>query len=73
MFQTYLTRRNLAGRWCVSLRTVDRLRQAGKLPWVDIAGGSGARPAVRFNLKDIEAYEERMRQCVFDEKSAGER
>lgn len=64
MIQTYLTRRSLAGRWCVSLRTVDGLRAMGKLPWVDIADGHGARPVVRFVLNDVLDYEERTRKCI---------
>jgi len=64
MIQTYLTRHSLAGRWCVSLRTVDRLRQTGRLPWIDIADGVGARPVVRFRVKDVEDYEEKTRKCI---------
>ena len=58
----FITRMDLARRWQTSTRTIDRKRKDGLLPWVDIAGGSGRRPLVRFRLKDIEEYEERMIQ-----------
>jgi len=56
-----LTRGGVARRWDVSPRTIDRLRQAGKLAWVDIAGGRSSRPTVRFKLQDIEMFEAAMR------------
>jgi hypothetical protein len=61
VFET-LSKKDLAQRWKTSVRTVDRLRQAGKLAWIDIAAGRGARPIVRFTLPDIEHFEARMRQ-----------
>jgi hypothetical protein len=64
----HLSREALALRWGTSTRTVDRLRQAGKLPWIDIAGGRGARPLVRFALDDIEAYERSMRQAPGEDR-----
>ena len=39
--ETHFTRAALAKRWGVTCRTIDRLRQAGKLPWIDIAVGRG--------------------------------
>ncbi len=62
MTEPHLSRQGLAGRWGVSVRTVDRLRKDGRLPWVDLSGGAGARPIVRFRLCDVEHYEERVRQ-----------
>ncbi len=56
--ETFLTREGLANRWEVSRRTIDRKRKLGLLPWVDLSGGIGARPQVRFRLKDIERYEQ---------------
>ncbi len=53
-----LTREAVAARWSVSVRTVDRLRQNGHLPWVDLRRGRGAKPIVRFCLEDIEDYEQ---------------
>ena len=52
-----LTRRRLAERWDSSIRTVDRIRVDGRLPWVDLAGGKGARSIIRFRLRDVKAYE----------------
>lgn len=52
-----LTREVLAERWGVHTKTIDRLRKEGRLPWMDLAAGKGARPIVRFRLADIEDYE----------------
>jgi len=60
-YPTLLTREHLAARWSVSTRTVDRLRQDGCLPWVDLRGGRAAKPVVRFLLSDVEAYEQAAR------------
>jgi len=64
MTKQHLSRTDLAQRWGVSLKTVDRLRTAHKLPWIDISGGRGNRPCVRFVLRDVEAFEERQRRGV---------
>ena len=56
------TRKTLAKRWGTSERTVDRKRKLGLIPWIDIAGGQGKRPLVRFRMQDIEEYETRMMQ-----------
>lgn len=58
----FITRSGLAKRWGTSERTVDRRRKLGLIPWIDIAGGHGKRPLVRFRLQDIEEYEGRMMQ-----------
>jgi hypothetical protein len=55
---TLLTREHLAARWSVSLRTLDRLRQDGLIPWVDLRRGRGGKPLVRFLRADIEDYEQ---------------
>jgi len=57
-----LTRSALAERWQTSIRTVDRRRQIGLIPWVDLSGGKGSRPIVRFRLNDIEDFERRVLQ-----------
>ena len=62
IIEHHLTRQQLARRWSVSVRTVDRLRQKGQLPWIDLSGGSGARPVVRFRVSEIEDYESLMSQ-----------
>ena len=54
------TRQQLADRWETSKRTVDRRRQDGLLPWMDLTAGRGKRPIVRFRLDDVEAAESRM-------------
>jgi len=53
----FFTRKEVADRWGCTPRTVDRRRRAGVLPWVDLAGGRGARPMVRFKIEDIKEYE----------------
>jgi len=57
-----INRRDLARRWGVSVRTVDRIRQSGQLPWIDLRNGAGARPLVRFRIPDVEAYEAQVGQ-----------
>lgn len=54
-----ITRTELAKRWRVDAKTIDRMRQAGVLPWIDISGGRGARPIVRFAVADVTAFEGR--------------
>lgn len=54
-----LTRDQLATRWNCSLRKVDRMRTYGLLPWIDISGGEGDRPTVRFHVDMIEEFEKR--------------
>ncbi len=58
----HFSRQALAQRWNTSTRTIDRLRQAGKLQWIDVSGKRGTRPLVRFTLADVEAFEQTMRQ-----------
>jgi hypothetical protein len=62
----FLTRQELAVRWKTSVRTIDRRRELGLIPWVDLAGGKGSRPCVRFKLSDIEQYEEKMTMNIFN-------
>jgi hypothetical protein len=59
--QTLLTRQELAERWQCSSRTLDRLRDQGRLPWLNIASGN-RRPLIRFRLADIEEFEARIRR-----------
>lgn len=63
-----LTRSALAERWQTSTRTVDRRRQDCLIPWVDISGGKGARPLVRFRLTDVEDFERRLLQNTVVER-----
>jgi hypothetical protein len=56
------TKKGLANRWNCSTRKIDRLRKAGKLAWIDISGGLGGRPMVRFRMEDIIDYEKRFLQ-----------
>jgi hypothetical protein len=63
-----LTRSTLAERWQTSTRTVDRRRQDGLIPWVDISGGKGRRPIVRFRIDDVVAFEGRFLQNSINEK-----
>ena len=59
MTMELLTRNDLAKRWSVSKRTIDRLRKYGMVPWTDLSKGRGGKAIVRFRLGDIELYEER--------------
>ena len=56
------TKAQLATRWNVSQRTIDRRRNQGLIPWIDLTAGIGMRPQVRFKIEDIEEYELRVRQ-----------
>ncbi len=58
----YISRSDLAKRWRVSVRFIDRLRERGDLPWADINLGKRAKPLVRFALTDIQAYEQAIRK-----------
>lgn len=51
-----LNRKEAAQALGFSLRTLDRLRESGLLPWVDASGGRGSRPAVRFFQKDLDEF-----------------
>lgn len=57
-----LTRHELAERWKTTTRTVDRRRQDGLLPWLDLAAGTGKKPQVRFRLEDVQNFERRFLQ-----------
>lgn len=57
-----LTRHELSERWGISIGTIDRQRKLGLIQWIDLAGGKGSRPIVRFKLSEIEHYEEKMAQ-----------
>ena len=52
-----LTRSQVAEHWNCSVRKVDRLRKLGLLNWIDLTGGIGARPVVRFNPEQIAEFE----------------
>jgi hypothetical protein len=66
----HLTRRDLAARWGTSIRTIDRLRGLGKIPWIDLSGGQGKRPIVRFKLSDILKYETAVTQSQTQSQNA---
>ena len=59
-----LTRKELADRWELSIRTIDRLRENGLLPWTDLACGQGARPIVRIRERDADAIEAGNRKAI---------
>jgi hypothetical protein len=59
-----ISREELAQRWGICPRTVDRLRNNGLLPWMDLSNGQGKKPIVRFLLQDIEAYEAETRKSL---------
>ena len=61
MTKQLLTKSDLSKRWGTSPRTIDRMRTNGLLPWVDLSGGVGKKPIVRFKLEDIAAHEEKFR------------
>lgn len=63
---TLLTKRDVCKRWQVSPRTVDRLRAVGKLAWINVAGDRNSRPAVRFDLSDVEKFEQAMKHGAAD-------
>ncbi|MEW6352238.1 MAG: helix-turn-helix domain-containing protein [Thermodesulfobacteriota bacterium] len=55
----YLTREQLAQRWGIGLKTLDRLRASGRLAWINLsAEEDGQRDLVRFKPADIEAFEQ---------------
>ena len=60
-----LTRHDLAKRWTTSLRTIDRRKKLGLLRWIDLSGGIGSRPMIRFRLSDVEEYEKKMSKQPF--------
>ena len=62
----HTTRNKLAERWDTSGRTVDRIKASGQLPWIDLSGGKGKKPIVRFRLEDIEAYEQKFRMAPLE-------
>lgn len=49
------------------------MRMDGRIAWLDLTGGKGSRPIVRFKLDDILSYEERFRQCPADHAVEGGR
>lgn len=61
-----ITKSELAKRWNCSKRTVDRIRRDGKLPWMDLSHGRGAKALVRFLLQDVLAYEGKNRLAPFE-------
>jgi len=58
----YLSRRDLAVRWGISVKTVDRMRESGQIPWIYFSGRRGIRPVVRFALTDVEVFEAEARR-----------
>ncbi|MEW6352212.1 MAG: helix-turn-helix domain-containing protein [Thermodesulfobacteriota bacterium] len=59
MSNEYLTREELARRWRIGLKTVDRLRATGRLPWINLSPEKdGPRDLVRFRIEDVRAFEE---------------
>ncbi len=64
--EQHLTRADLARRWNCSTRSIDRLRQHGLIPWIDLTAGRGLRRLVRFKIEDVAAYEKSMRHISTD-------
>jgi hypothetical protein len=54
--QLFMTRQQLARRWNCGMRTIDRRRKSGLLPWVDL--GCGSKPIVRICWTDVLRIEE---------------
>jgi len=63
-----ISRKQLANRWSVTAKTIDRLRRRGILPWVDISSGKGSKPLVRFRLHDVVDYEFRNRLAAREQE-----
>lgn len=57
MNNSLLNRRQLAERWNCSERKIDRLRNNGFLPWIDLTAGHGKKPIVRLRIEDILQFE----------------
>jgi len=66
--QQLMSRRQLALRWGVNAKTIDRLRQRGLLPWMDVSGGHGKKRCVRFFISDVQSYEARNRMAPREEE-----
>ncbi|MEJ5328752.1 MAG: hypothetical protein WHT07_01190 [Desulfobaccales bacterium] len=64
-----LTRKDLAKRWRTTVRTIDRRRIEGLLPWIDLTAGKGRKPQVRFRIEDVEAYEAAFLQAIHQGRS----
>ena len=47
----FFTRQELAARWKTSVRTIDRRRELGLLPWVDLAGAEATDPVFDLNFR----------------------
>lgn len=59
-----LSKKELAKKWGTSERTIDRLREDGVLPWIDLGGNRTTRPIVKFRLADILEYEKRFTRAI---------
>jgi len=66
MEKQLISRSQLASRWGVTAKTIDRLRKAGKIPWLDLTNGGGRKTLVRFLEQDILAYEALTRLAPFE-------
>jgi len=65
--QHLISRSQLAERWGVNSKTLDRLRKTGRLPWLDLTNGRGGKPLVRFREEDVQAYETVTRMAPFEQ------
>lgn len=59
--ETLLTQKELAARWGISERWVEKLRARGTGPAFLKLGDSPTLKTIRYRLADIEAYEEERR------------
>ncbi|HJV52822.1 MAG TPA: helix-turn-helix domain-containing protein [Noviherbaspirillum sp.] len=55
--ETLLTQKELAARWQISERWVEKLRQTGKGPAFVALGESPKLKTIRYRIADVEAYE----------------
>ena len=59
MATALLTRNQLAKLWNYSNWKVDRLRQSGLFPWIELAGKDSKKPMPRFRLADVISFEKK--------------
>ena len=61
-----LSRSETARLMGTSIRTIDRLKADGRLPFVDISAGKGRRPIVRFLATDVRCFIQRNRKDIMN-------
>lgn len=53
----YLTKKDLANRWNLSIGAISRYMRDGIIPYLDLSRGKRKRGTIRFRLDDIERHE----------------